>query len=418
MADLPFSNPFKPGAGHMPPHLAGRTCEQEVFTKLLRQTTITDNLILTGLRGVGKTVLLESFKPIARNAGWLWVGDDFDEAKSLTEDRIADSIVTDLSVALAPLFIQSQLELAIGFTNQDSLKQRPLEYNDLRLVYDQTHGLPSDKLKAVLRFVGNLIITTKLKGIIFAYDEAQNLGDRANENQYPLSILLDVFQSIQRYPGGLPFMLVLTGLPTLQTRLTKARTYSERMFEVATIDKLTEEESYEAILKPVEDACCPVKFSESTVKAIAAMSGGYPYFIQFICREVYDAWIVKIGSGEKATVPTNEIMRKLDQRFFAGRWEDASDRQREFMRVIAMLPDSQGEFRVQDVVENSKELLEKAFTTSSAAMMLQKLVESSFVFRNRRGKYSFAIPLLDQFILRNMRIAANLPAPFGETSAS
>ena len=412
-----FLNPFKPGAGHMPPHLAGRNQEQEVFRKLLLQQAITDNLIISGLRGVGKTVLLESLKPIARQAGWLWVGDDFDEARSLSEERIADSIVTDLSLALAPLFTRRQVESGIGFSYKDEVTERPIDYQDLRQVYDRTNGLPSDKLKAVLRHVGDLMTGTQLKGIVFAYDEAQNLGDRSKDDQFPLSLLLNVFQSIQRSPGGLPFMLVLTGLPTLFPKLTEARTYSERMFEVALIDRLTEEEAVEAIKKPVEDADCKVKFAELTVRTIAAMSGGYPYFIQFICKEVYDAWAVKVGSGERATVPTGDIMRKLDQRFFSARWDNASDRQREFMRVAALLPhagQSNKEFKVQDIVEGSHELLKKPFTIASCQMMLKTLIDNGFVFRNRRGKYSFAVPLLDEFILRDMGSSARLPAPFGD----
>ena len=71
-----FSNPFRPGAGHMPPYLAGRQGEIDEFRKLLRQEAVLENMVLTGLRGVGKTVLLETLKPIALNSGWLWVGTD------------------------------------------------------------------------------------------------------------------------------------------------------------------------------------------------------------------------------------------------------------------------------------------------------------------------------------------------------
>lgn len=74
--DLGFTNPYRPGAGHMPPHLAGREREHAEFDQLLRQDPVLKNLILTGLRGVGKTVLLETFKPRAVAAGWHWVGTD------------------------------------------------------------------------------------------------------------------------------------------------------------------------------------------------------------------------------------------------------------------------------------------------------------------------------------------------------
>ena len=206
-------------------------------------------------------------------------------------------------------------------------------------------------------------------------------------------------------------MLVRTGLPTLFPRLTEARTYSERMFEVAIIDKLSLEECRDAILKPVQAADCAVKFSNSTVDNIADMSGGYPYFIQFICKEAYDAWIIKIGSGQEARVPKQEILRKLDQRFFSGRWDNASDRQRDFMRTVALLPGFSGEFGVQDVVKASESLPLKAFTTSSANMMLKTLIDGSFFYRNRRGRYSFAVPLLNEFILRSMEGVPGMPTP-------
>ena len=93
-----FKNPFRPGAGHMPPYLAGREAEEKEFRRLLAQDTILENLILTGLRGVGKTVLLEKFKPIAIQDGWLWVGTDLSETISVSETNLAIRILTDLSV--------------------------------------------------------------------------------------------------------------------------------------------------------------------------------------------------------------------------------------------------------------------------------------------------------------------------------
>jgi len=93
-----FDNPFRPGAGHMPPYLAGRKEEENEFRKLLKQKTILQNLILTGLRGVGKTVLLETFKPIAIQEGWLWVGTDLSESASVSEESLATRILTDLAV--------------------------------------------------------------------------------------------------------------------------------------------------------------------------------------------------------------------------------------------------------------------------------------------------------------------------------
>jgi hypothetical protein len=412
-----YANPFRPSAGHMPPYLAGRAVERETFKKLLRQTVITDNGIITGLRGIGKTVLLQSFMPEAKQAGWLWTGDDFTEISGLSEETIIERVITDLSLKLSQIFVQTQLDLPLGFTALSCTKSRPLQYGDLRKVFDESPGLSSDKLKSVLRHVEKLISDTNIRGIVFAYDEAQNLTDKAQDKQYPLSLLLDVFQSIQKSPHNVPFLLVLTGLPTLFAKLNEARTYTERMFEVLALDRLSDEDSREAIVRPIAEESCPVSFSDDTIKQIIQMSGGYPYFIQFICKEVFDVWIQKIGSGQSAIVPKQDIIRKLDQRFFSARWDKASDRQRDFMKVIAMRPTAEDEFTVQDIVRTSEDILEKPFKIASAGMMLKTLTELGFVFRNRRGKYSFAVPLLNDFIVRQMGLAANLPIPFGSNAS-
>ena len=88
-----FTNPFRPGAGHTPPYLAGRQAERVEFQRLLGQATILENMILTGLRGVGKTVLLDSFRPLAIEHGWVWVGTDLSESTSVSEDNMANPAV-------------------------------------------------------------------------------------------------------------------------------------------------------------------------------------------------------------------------------------------------------------------------------------------------------------------------------------
>lgn len=100
-----------------------------------------------------------------------------------------------------------------------------------------------------------------------------------------------------------------------------------------------------------------------------------------------------------AEVPITEIIRKLDDDFFAGRWAKATDRQRDLLRVIASLPCADEEFTVHDVVEES-EKTSNPFTGSHVTQMLLTLTDKGLVYKNRHGKYSFAVPLLGQFILR------------------
>ena len=395
-----FRNPFRPGAGHMPPYLAGREHEVKEFSRLLEQDTILENLVLTGLRGLGKTVLLETFKPMAIQKGWLWAGTDLSESTSISEENLAIRLLTDLSVVTSSVVIASEERKKFGLTKETEQITTTLSYPVLRAYYDEIPGLVADKLKGVLETIWPLLGQFNKRGVVFAYDEAQNLADHTARDQYPLSLLLDVFQSIQR--KNIPFMLVLTGLPTLFPKLVEARTFAERMFRVVFLDPLSESETNQAVLKPIQSAKSPVRFSAQSVSMIWKITRGYPYFIQYVCRDAFDVWVQNIDAGQTPIgIPVTEILRKLDSDFFAGRWARATDRQRELMRVISSLPNHDGEFSVQEVVEHlANKSLDKPFSSSHANQMLGALAEAGLIYKNRHGKYSFAVPLLGDFIRR------------------
>jgi AAA ATPase domain len=398
-----FKNPYRPGAGHMPPHLAGREREYAEFDRLLEQDEILENLVLTGLRGVGKTVLLETFKPRALQRGWLWATADLSESASISETALAERLLADLALITSSASIAEPTpQKQVGFGAPDEPREVPLSHEILVAVYSRTPGLTSDKIKATLEFAWEHLEQQGRHKVIFAYDEAQNLSDHASKDQFPLSVLLDVFQSIQK--KGIPFMLVLAGLPTLFPKLVDARTYAERMFRVMTLARLTEDESREAILRPIEVAECPVNLSGNSVEVIVHESAGYPYFIQFICREVYDVFIRQHVDEETKSVPIEAIQHKLDADFFAGRWAKITDRQRELLWVVASLDHPDEEFTILELTEKAKTLLPKSFSPSHANQMLASLAERGMIYKNRLGKYSFAVPLLGRFILRTYEL--------------
>jgi hypothetical protein len=407
------NNPFRPGAGQRPVYLAGRTKEQDQFKRMLMQSPVMQNTILTGLRGVGKTVLLETLKPLGQASHWLWTGNDLSESVSLTEERVAQRLVVDLSTLLAPMVVQTQQTLPFGFTKETETNNRQLDFNDLWTIFQGTPGLALDKLKAVFQHVSKIIQTAPIRGIIFAYDEAQNLSDHAAANEYPLSLLLDLFSFLQRQHSEKSFMLVLTGLPTLFPKLNEARTYTERMFHVMHLERLNNEDARAAVEKPLEMTKSPLRFADRTIDNILGMSGGYPYFIQFICREVFDTWIGKIQSGFAPSVPMGEILAKLDLDFFAPRWQRSTDRQQQFMQVIATLENSDEEFSVPEIVNASKDALRKGFTPSHAIQILQALAERGLIYRSKRGGYCFAVPLLARFIQRQAWDPESLKPPLG-----
>ena len=394
-------NPYRPGAGHSPPHLSGRDFEHSDFAKLLDQAPVLRNLVLTGLRGVGKTVLLEAMMPLAAKRGWLWAGTDLSESASVTEKNMAVRLMADLAPLVANVKVGEQQVKRLGF--KPSVKKLPvlLGYDVLQQVYDTTPGLVADRLKAVLELVWSALAPTGQRGIVLAYDEAQNLSDQATDKQYPLSLLLEVFQSLQK--KGMPYLLVLTGLPTLYPKLLASRTFAERMFHITLLGKLTPAATREAIVKPLSRRNAAVNFSEATVKDIVRSSDGYPYFIQFMCREAFDSFVQqRIRKVARPTVDVRSIVRKLDNDFYAGRWNKLTDRQRDLCTVIALLNDRDGEFTVQQITTTAAKKLAKGFSPSQVNQMLATLSENGYVYKNRHGRYSFAVPMLGDFIRRGL----------------
>ena len=392
-----FDNPFRPGAGHAPPYLAGREDELQEARKRLRQTVVAENLILTGLRGVGKTVLLEKIKRIAFEEKWLWAENDLSESACVTETAFATRILTDLALTVS--FIEIGRKQNIGsHINEDSTAYN-LNFSYLLEMFNQTPGLVSDKLKATLNFIWTAISrqSPNTRGIVFAYDEVQNLADHSADKQYPLSLLLEVFQSLQKQ--NIPFLLLLTGLPTLFPKLVETRTYAERMFRTIFLRNLNRADARDAIEKPVVNA--PVRFSEDSIEMVIIQSGGYPYFIQFICKETYDVWLQAAFEGKEIpAISSDDILRKLDADFFYGRWANVTDKQREMLRIISRLENCDDEFSGQDIMEISKKQFDKRISPSQVNQYLSALINAGMVYKNRHGKYSFAVPLLSRFIRR------------------
>ncbi len=391
-----FPNPFRPGAGHIPPHLAGRKDEMKEFRDLLKQDVITQNVVLTGLRGVGKTVLMDTeYKRIAVEEKWVWVGADLSESAFVDETALCNRLLTDVSL------FTSRLQLPeTSFTGfKPSVTSNSLDYAFLLQYFNAQPGLVVDKLKATLEFVWKGVRDVGQRGVIFAYDEAQVVQDRKDKDQYPLALLLETFQSLQK--KGVRFMLLLTGLPTLFPKLVESRTYAERMFKVQEIGKLSREASADAIGKPLVRS--PHKFTPESVATIIEVSGGYPYFIQFICRDAFDFYAAGLVQGTAFEIPVDTIVRKLDTDFFAGRWSRLPDRQRDLLFCIASLQESEGEFTIGEVASISRSLgesIRKPFRQADISQMMPRLIESGLVYKNRHGKYSFAVPLFSKFILR------------------
>ena len=386
-----MENPYRPGAGHMPPFLAGRGKEEEHFRRLLRQNFATENILITGLRGMGKTVLLAHLKQLAEAAGWIWVGNDLSESSSLSEERLALRILTDISESLGRVLNSSEKEQGES-TNAS--------FEALKNMYEFTPGLPSDRLRNVLQRLGSLVKSAKARGIVLAYDEAQCLKDRADHNEFPMSMLIETIASLQRKTGTTQYLLVLCGLPQAQDALTEARTYTERMFNVITLERLSRADTHAAFVTPLKSLMPPLCISRELIDKAVDMTHGYPYLIQFFGKELVDELVQNGGTLPANKFPSSSVLNRLDSGLFAARWNKTTDKQREVLNIIACRPaESSIDFSAQEIAEQSVGEL----TNGQATQMLQALTERGLLYRTRHGRYAFTVPMSEIMILRRMR---------------
>jgi hypothetical protein len=400
MANDIFKNPFRPGAGQLPPHLAGRQSQIDYFKdRILTQSPILSNFIISGLRGVGKTVLLDTLRPIAAEKGWLWAGSDLSESASASEKNFSTRILTDLASAVSSIVISESESRTVGYNPEIKKTTHHLNHAILNHIYNTTPGLESDKLKSVLEKTWGFA-KNDARGIILAYDEAQSLIDHESDKQYPLSILLEITQYLQK--KNVPYLLILTGLPTLLSNLIQSRTYAERMFHQEILTRLSDLESREAIVVPMKKENCPVQLTESAIQQVVRYSGGYPYFIQYLCKEIYDSYLQQKAMGKEPSVTLDSVIRKLDTDFYQGRWNKVTDRQRDLLTIIADLENVESGFTIKEIEAASK-ATGSPFKASPINLMLKALIEAGLVYKNRHGKYSFAVPMFSHFIKRELQ---------------
>ncbi len=389
-----IENPYRPGAGHAPPFLAGRSKERDHFRRLLRQNFVTENILITGLRGMGKTVLLAHLKELAEREGWIWVGNDLSESSSLSEERLALRVLTDISESLGRVLTTS--------ANSRDDDGAIASFDALRNMYERTPGLPSDRLRNVLLRLGSLVNSAKAQGIVFAYDEAQCLNDHADHNEFPMSMLIETISSLQRKNGVTQYLLVLCGLPQVQDALTEARTYTERMFNVTTLERLSREDTLAAFVTPLQQLMPPLVVSKELIDKAVDLTRGYPYLIQFFGKELVDELFQSGGVLSLNKFPSPAILNRLDSGLFAARWNKTTDKQRDFLNLIACRPaGSPVEFSAQEISEQSLGEL----TNTQATQMLQALTERGLLYRTRHGRYTFTVPMSEIMILRRMRNA-------------
>ncbi len=414
-------NPYRPGAGHFPPYFAGRSDEQTNFRRMLRDNHPTDNFLITGLRGFGKTVLLDCLRRMSEEHSWLWVGNDLSESSSLSEERLAIRILTDLSATITEKLTQNgnsvrPTSLASRMATAEDFGREKEAFEALKGVYEHSPGLPSDKLKAVMHRAASLAARTRSKGIVLAYDEAQCMSDHAERNEFPMSMLVETIGALQRRNAVVPIVLVLSGLPHVQDALTETRTYTERMFHVMHLDRLSRDDTWAALANPLQNLMPPLRASKELIDKVADLSGGYPYLIQFFGKELVEKLLDNGGTLDIRSFPPPETLERLDAGLFGARWNKTTEKQRQVLEILASRGiDYAPDFSAADVVGLSKD--KGDLNGQQASQMLHALCDRGLLYRTRHGRYAFTVPMSEEMILRRMRSEQEISESWEQNTA-
>jgi hypothetical protein len=369
----------------MPPYLAGRENEISWFENSLESAlSLPQNLVLSGIRGTGKTVLLRRFENICTQRKWLFVRREFNN-KLNQEGEFLNALLTDIVTKTKGISLAKRLKKpVIGFREE---YREEIEGDLISVLIKKYKGPLGDRLEAILRDVHNAILETDYNGMVLLYDEFHFIEDGKTANNFPLSLLLESFSHVQQ--EGLRYYLVLSGLPPLFTNLVKAKTYAERMFSVKNIGNLSEDASKTAIKLPLQDS--RINFTEELIDMIIEETQGYPYFLQF-----YPYYLIQNIPKKRITLKDFKemyplLLKELDEGFFMGRFNRASDGEQRILFEMARLGP---EIKFSQIREKAK--IDKNYLNQ----ILISLIEKGLIFRVGRGKYKFTLPLFEKFLLR------------------
>ena len=383
----PVRNPFSPGAGTRPPALVGREREIEAMdVALQRMLTGRDgrSQMLTGLRGVGKTVLLNEFEQLAEGRGYFHEHVEVNEAGDLPL-RLAAAFRRALLAMDARRRIGGRVRRALGVLKAFSL--RLPDGSELSIDVEAVHG-PADS--------GDL--ATDLAGLFVELGEVARDHDTGllvtiDELHYvPASTLEALIMGLHRSAQlRLPVMIAGAGLPSLATLTGQVKTYAERMFAFPAIGSLDAEQAREALQVPCADE--GVTWHDAALRRVLEVTLGFPYFIQEFGKQAWDAAegidAITLDDVERSLpVATAE----LDDGFFRVRTGKTNDSERAYLRAMAEL--GPGPVRSSAVAK----LLGKAPTALGPTR--DGLIKKALCWSPRWGEIDFTVPMFDAFMRR------------------
>lgn len=387
----PRQNPYAPGAGTPPPELAGRNDLIErgaIALDRIRAGRSARSFILYGLRGVGKTVLLNRIRLDA-------------EARGIASVRIEAPEERSLPALLVPALRAALLRLSRGEALKDNLlkgmrvlasftKALKIKYEDIEFSIDADpeagvadSGELDNDLTDLLLILGRAARERDTALVLFI-DELQYVAEEQ------LASLITALHSASQ--AQFPITMVAAGLPQLVGQTGRAKSYAERLFEFAPVDRLDDGAARDALIVPASKE--GVAYAADAVTEILTQTSGYPYFLQEWGKHSWNAANASPIQVQDAQHATIDALAELDASFFRVRFDRLTPAEKRYMRGMAEL--GRGPHRSGDIAD----VLERKVTT--VAPIRNSLIAKGMIYSPAHGDTAFTVPLFDGFMKRIM----------------
>lgn len=387
----PIRNPYAPGAGTQPPELAGRDAIRDSAKVMLGRARIgrpTKSIVMVGLRGVGKTVLLDLIRQEAETSGIHALRIEAPENRSLPS-----ILAPQLRVALLKLsrrqkaseLAQRALRGLAGFASALKVTYQDIEVG---LDFDPEPGLADN---------GDLEIDLQ--------ELFEVIGTAAKADETCVALLIDELQYVKEdelaalitalhrtAQQQLPVVMFGAGLPQVRGRMGKAKSYAERLFEFPDIGPLSPEDAKRAIAKPARDE--GVKIKSAALDAIVSQTQCYPYFLQEWGKHVWDVAERSPITVSHVEIASKQAIATLDESFFLVRFDRLTPSEKRYMRAMAQR--GAGPHRSSDIAH------ELSRHVSSLAPTRNQLINKGMIWSPSHGDTAFTVPMFDEFMRRIM----------------
>ncbi len=385
----PVRNPFAPGAGSRPPELAGRETvieDAEIAVQRVLRGRPTQSQMLLGLRGVGKTVLLNRIEEIAESHGHVTSFIEAPENKPFAELLYpkAHQAIRQLSMAESAKAKAHQSMRALrAFASVFKIS-----IGDVSIAVDPEPGLADSgnfefDLTDLFISIGE---TAKAAGRAWTLlvDEVQYLDEKELAG-----LIVSVHRISQK---GLPVLFFGAGLPQVAALSGDAKSYAERLFKYPAIGPLGPADAQEAIRQPIEDE--GESIDDNALAFIVEKTDGYPYFLQewgYQSWDVADASPIELADAERAS---QAALARLDEGFFKVRFDRLTPKEREY--VIAMAKLGKGPYRSSDVADALGE------NVQTLGPRRAQIIKKGMIYSPAHGDIAFTVPMFEDYLARNL----------------